>query len=320
MEENKPIYQPEDEQNEMPSSSGKENLPNNEQELNTTSTGETIVPGETIAATEQPATINYQSEKKDMEVHHHAHTPRKKWTHYFWEFFMLFLAVTLGFLVENKREHYIEHQRAKVYAKSMIKNLETDTIELKQIINRGKFASDYLDSFIVLLSKQELQNIPTGKLYWYGIWGGYLRGFEPNDATYQQMKNSGSLRYFNSPELEQLIGEYDQVLRAMKALNEVERPLYLEVRKARARLFDFRYNNDANKIIQSAVYNEYNPNAIDSFININPPLLNTDKILFNEYAELCRSRNLRTQLKNAGNALDLATAIIDLLKKEYHLK
>jgi hypothetical protein len=49
-------------------------------------------------------------------------------------------------------------------------------------------------------------------------------------------------------------------------------------------------------------------------------LLNTDKILFNEYAELCRSRNLRTQLKNAGNALDLATAIIDLLKKEYHLK
>ena len=21
-----------------------------------------------------------------MEVHAHAHTPRKKWTHYFWEF------------------------------------------------------------------------------------------------------------------------------------------------------------------------------------------------------------------------------------------
>ena len=49
-----------------------------------------------------------------MEVHHHAHTARKKWTHYFWEFFMLFLAVTLGFFVENKREHYIEHQRARV--------------------------------------------------------------------------------------------------------------------------------------------------------------------------------------------------------------
>jgi len=45
-----------------------------------------------------------------MEVHHHAHTPRKKWHHYFWKFFMLFPAVTLGFIVENQREHYIEHK------------------------------------------------------------------------------------------------------------------------------------------------------------------------------------------------------------------
>ena len=28
-----------------------------------------------------------------MEVHAHSHTPRKKWTHYFCEFLMLFLAV-----------------------------------------------------------------------------------------------------------------------------------------------------------------------------------------------------------------------------------
>ncbi len=28
-----------------------------------------------------------------MEVHHHSHTARKKWTHYFWEFLMLFLAM-----------------------------------------------------------------------------------------------------------------------------------------------------------------------------------------------------------------------------------
>ena len=32
-----------------------------------------------------------------MEVHAHSHTERKKWSHYFWEFLMLFLAVTLWF-------------------------------------------------------------------------------------------------------------------------------------------------------------------------------------------------------------------------------
>ncbi len=28
-----------------------------------------------------------------MDVHAHPHTPRKKWTYYFWEFLMLFVAV-----------------------------------------------------------------------------------------------------------------------------------------------------------------------------------------------------------------------------------
>lgn len=255
-----------------------------------------------------------------MEVHHHAHTARKKWTHYFWEFFMLFLAVTLGFFVENKREHYIEHQRAKVYAKSMIINLQQDTAELKQIIFRGGFAAKYLDSLLALLYENEFAEIPTGKLYWYGLWGGYLRGFEPNDVTYQQMKNSGSLRYFNNHELEKRIGEYDQVLRSMRSLNEIDRPVYLETRKARARLFDFRYNNDANKVVQSAIYYNPRPEAIDSFIKINRPLLSTDRILFNEYAELCRSRNLRQQYNNAREALELAGVIIEELKKEFHLE
>ena len=36
-----------------------------------------------------------------MEILARSHTPRKKWTHYFWEFLMLFLAVFCGFLAEN---------------------------------------------------------------------------------------------------------------------------------------------------------------------------------------------------------------------------
>ena len=41
-----------------------------------------------------------------MEVHHHGHTERKKWTHYLWEFLMLFLAVFAGFLAENLERAY----------------------------------------------------------------------------------------------------------------------------------------------------------------------------------------------------------------------
>ena len=62
-----------------------------------------------------------------MEVHTPAHTPdpstlrqaqgsghwtRKKFTHYLWEFMMLFLAVFCGFLAENFREHKVENERS----------------------------------------------------------------------------------------------------------------------------------------------------------------------------------------------------------------
>jgi hypothetical protein len=73
-----------------------------------------------------------------MEVHAHTHTPRKKWTHYFWEFFMLFIAVTLGFFVENMREHYIEHKRGLQYIRSFVEDLKTDTAGFSHIIAQYK--------------------------------------------------------------------------------------------------------------------------------------------------------------------------------------
>ena len=120
------------------------NIELNEQQLNTSSTDETIAAAETTAEvehseispssdSEQPITQNIKPATDNMEVHHHAHDPaaphhKKNWKSYFWEFLMLFLAITLGFLVENQREHYIEHLRAKEFAKSLIKDLESDKL------------------------------------------------------------------------------------------------------------------------------------------------------------------------------------------------
>ncbi len=69
-----------------------------------------------------------------MEVHQHSHTPRKKWTHYLWEFLMLFLAVFCGFLAENFREHQVEKERGKQYILSLYEDLKTDTARLNYII------------------------------------------------------------------------------------------------------------------------------------------------------------------------------------------
>ena len=69
-----------------------------------------------------------------MEVHAHAHTARKKWTHYFWEFLMLFLAVFCGFLAEYQLEHKIEKTREKQLCPSLVEDLKNDTLSLANAI------------------------------------------------------------------------------------------------------------------------------------------------------------------------------------------
>ena len=83
-----------------------------------------------------------------MEVHHHAHSERKKWTHYFWEFLMLFLAVFCGFLAENQREHMVEHKREEKFAKRLLSDLGEDSVFLNirigRLEDRKKKYADFL--------------------------------------------------------------------------------------------------------------------------------------------------------------------------------
>ena len=52
-----------------------------------------------------------------MEVHHHPHVPNhaKPWKEYLLEGLMIFLAVSLGFIAENIREHISEQNKKKIH-------------------------------------------------------------------------------------------------------------------------------------------------------------------------------------------------------------
>src|SRR6187402_656436 len=88
-----------------------------------------------------------------MEVHAHSHTAKKKWTEYFWEFLMLFLAVTLGFFVENQREHYIEYKRTREYAQLMVEDLKKDVETYDSLIVWIEGHVKSFDSVSVLFRK-----------------------------------------------------------------------------------------------------------------------------------------------------------------------
>ena len=98
------------------------------------------IPTDDILPTQDTETINPNQETENMEVHKHPHhvTHKKKWGEYLLEFFMLFLAVFLGFVAENIRETSVESHREKEYMESLINDIKADTA------NAGVVIRDFL--------------------------------------------------------------------------------------------------------------------------------------------------------------------------------
>jgi|SRR5690348_6702188 len=253
-----------------------------------------------------------------MEVHHHPKVEKKNFKEYFLEFLMIFLAVTMGFIAENIREKISEYKLLKEYAASLVKDLELDSSQLLTYRNYYRYASGNVDTLLQLLANNNPQNIPTGKLYWYGLFGGAHNSFVPNDATMQQIKSTGALRYF-STSIASAIASYDRLCRNIENEQEIDRNIYADVRNSRAQIFEFRYNEMANDIYRGNK-KIYSRAKIDSFMESNPPVLSYDKTLFNQYAEMMRSRFLHSYAQNADSLLVKAGELISILKTNYHLQ
>jgi hypothetical protein len=144
-----------------------------------------------------------------MEVHHPHHpTEKKKWSEYLLEFFMLFVAVTLGFFAENIREHIAENEKKK----ELIKSVST---ELKRDINQLNFHREFsvnkikiCDSLISLLKKdpsqvdqQEYYRLLSNVvMYWH---------FIPNNRSRIDAESKGYFSIKENNELAQYISKYN---------------------------------------------------------------------------------------------------------------
>jgi hypothetical protein len=143
-----------------------------------------------------------------MEVHAHTHTPRKKWTHYFWEFLMLFLAVFCGFLAEYQLEHLIENQREKQYVESLTADLKDDTARLTEQIERQQTKVELLDSLCYFLDSPQLAKKNGDVIYYAARMGPRSSPFTNNNRTFEQLKNSGSFRLIHNTKTSNRIMDY----------------------------------------------------------------------------------------------------------------
>jgi hypothetical protein len=156
-----------------------------------------------------------------MEVHHHSHTAdpglhrgKKKWSHYFWEFLMLFLAVFCGFLAEYYLEHTIEHNREKQFIHSLVRDIEADTVQLANIKGFRIDRLSKIDTLAGFLSKNPDGIIDVQHLRLFEDLKGHV-SFYQNSGTLDQLKNAGGLRLIRKRSVVDSIQAYDQLIRRM---------------------------------------------------------------------------------------------------------
>ncbi|HEY6062907.1 MAG TPA: hypothetical protein VIV35_04830 [Chitinophagaceae bacterium] len=174
-----------------------------------------------------------------MEVHAHAHSARKKWTHYLWEFLMLFLAVFCGFLAENFREHQVEKRREFQFIHSMTDDVKLDTTALKGILIRRLHRKEMFDSLSLLLNSSQRDKYAS-RLYFFGRHMQRLSpvSFTYNDRTIQQLKNGGNMRLISKPSVADAMVLYDAAVRDMYTTQERENDYMLQSLPHLYRIFD----------------------------------------------------------------------------------
>ncbi len=249
---------------------------------------------------------NKIQETENMEVHKHPHhvTHKKNWGEYLLEFLMLFLAVFLGFIAENEREHIVEHQREKKFATRLLSDLRQDSIffetRIRILEERQKAHKRFL----------EIMTNPVQPPDWK-----VMRGFIPlltgtsnefTTATYNEMKTSGSLRYINNDNLTTSLQKYYDVLlsktsRDSEGADKFFTDYIIAYMTKHFRFQDFRPGNDSSVHIKLL---NRSPESDQELINI-----------MGVWASNCD-----TQLDLQRPAQKQMLELIKLIKNEYHLE
>jgi hypothetical protein len=256
-----------------------------------------------------------------MEVHHHSHTSRKKWTHYFWEFLMLFLAISLGFYAENTRETILHKKEVKTQLNSMLSDLQSDITLFDSVTDRNSFAAEMSDSLIEKLHS-DITN--TTEIYFAArTVTANLGYYYANTKSFDQLKAAGLLRYIKNKELLDSIGAYYVSFQWLANQIDLLKLKMDEIHKGNSRLFDSYVFQQMLRNIKVMAYSGLSGKRT----NINKPLvkptllsvdikdINAVSLNYHYYAT-----TLKFYIRNAIALQNRGKELIEMIKKEYRFR
>jgi len=255
-----------------------------------------------------------------MEVHAHTHTARKKWTHYFWEFLMLFLAVFCGFVAENIREHRIEKRWERQYIELFLEDMATDTAILHNQVPLMKQAVKGLDTLIDQ-TYAYLEGKADTRLMYY-TYHHYCRGIFTivlSKRAINQLMNSGNMRLIHDKKAAEIILTAEVGFQRFEDQYRFYRQRQEDPASFGLRIFDFKEFQKANT----------NPDGStnlsdDGFLKLSyqPKLNITDPVYLKEFAaRVGYYRNfLNIYIQFLQNATPGIVQPVKYLKDKYNIE
>jgi len=250
-----------------------------------------------------------------MEVHHHPHVEKKGFKEYFLEFLMIFLAVTMGFIAENIREHINDTAQGKQYIQSLVEDLESDTARMNDIIQLDEVKITALNSMY------QCYDTVTNNLKATSCMGELIkyskvnRPFILNDRTITQLANAGGYRLLKKEDADSILA-YERMYRNTY---DFETTIYQEAQNNVRNTL----NELANFKVVSPLQNVSSLSGTDTGSSaLNGPLLfSDDRALLNKwfnqlqlYLRVTKAQSIllkRLQVK--------ATNLINFYKRKHHL-
>ena len=252
-----------------------------------------------------------------MEVHHPHHvTHKKKWGEYLLEFFMLFLAVFLGFLAENFREHHDEKERAQQYIESFYDDLKIDTSRLTFYLHYedAKLAAfaNFSTCYNIILHKGNAQTCLLNLIKNTSI----NKPFKSTERTLNQLFTAGGFRLLSKEDADSILayqGEYEDFL-------DFQSTLYQEaqdnVRATFNKLINFNAHQQMFKPEKSQVVSALQDSDVTAQV-----LFSNDKALLNQYfneLELYYRATFNHKMR-LHHLKEIQTRLIIYLKNKYRL-
>jgi hypothetical protein len=231
----------------------------------------------------------------------------KKLKKYFFEFLMVFLAITAGFFSENIRENFGEKDREREYIQSVAEDLRQDIFTLDSIINQRKKKDLMLDSLLILLHSSQLKQ-RGNEVYYFTRWAPRTYRFFSNDRTLIQLRNSGNWRLIRKHEVSNALQVYDEQVRTINQ--------FIENREESLVIILY---SSINKLFDNQIFNQMVVGIGFKKPTTNPPLLSYDKQALNEFANqihFVKNSNLYF-IRNSTTLLGYTKRTLGLIEKDY---